>query len=199
MSKYTGPKWKKSRRLGFSLSETGKELAKRNYAPGQHGQNRKKPSEYGIQLAEKQKVRFLYGMTEKQFRKVFEKAGKIEGIHGNNFMMLLESRLDSLVYRAGFAMTRQQARQIVNHGHVLVNGKKATIPSMTLKPGDVISFRERSQNLKVVNEALENRVSTLDFINVDKTKKVAKFERLPEMKELNQDINPQLIVEFYSR
>ena len=199
MSKYTGPKWKKSRRLGFSLSETGKELAKRNYAPGQHGQNRKKPSEYGIQLAEKQKVRFLYGMTEKQFRKVFEKAGKIEGIHGNNFMMLLESRLDSLVYRAGFAMTRQQARQIVNHGHVLVNGKKATIPSMTLKPGDVISFRERSQNLKVVNEALENRVSTLDFMNVDKTKKVAKFERLPEMKELNQDINPQLIVEFYSR
>ena len=199
MSKYTGPKWKKSRRLGFSLSETGKELAKRNYAPGQHGQNRKKPSEYGIQLAEKQKVRFLYGMTEKQFRKVFEKAGKIEGIHGNNFMMLLESRLDSLVYRAGFAMTRQQARQIVNHGHVLVNGKKATIPSMTLKPGDVISFRERSQNLKVVNEALENRVSTLDFVNVDKTKKVAKFERLPEMKELNQDINPQLIVEFYSR
>ena len=199
MSKYTGPKWKKSRRLGFSLSETGKELAKRNYAPGQHGQNRKKPSEYGIQLAEKQKVRFLYGMTEKQFRKVFEKAGKIEGIHGNNFMMLLESRLDSLVYRAGFAMTRQQARQIVNHGHVLVNGKKATIPSMTLKPGDVISFRERSQKLKVVNEALENRVSTLDFVNVDKTKKVAKFERLPEMKELNQDINPQLIVEFYSR
>ena len=185
MSKYTGPKWKKSRRLGFSLSETGKELARRNYAPGQHGQARKKQSEYGL--------------TEKQFRKLFEKAGKMKGIHGTNFMILLESRLDSLVYRCGFAMTRQQARQIVNHGHVLVNGKKATIPSMILKPGDQISFRERSQNLKVVNEALENRVSTLEFVNVDKTKKVGTFERYPEMKELNQDINPQLIVEFYSR
>lgn len=199
MSKYTGPKWKKSRRLGFSLSETGKELQKRNYAPGQHGQARKKQSEYGIQLAEKQKVRFMYGMTEKQFRKLFERAGKMKGIHGTNFMVLLESRLDSLVYRCGFAMTRQQARQIVNHGHILVNGKKATIPSMILKPGDKISFRERSQNLKVVDEALENRVSTLDFVNVDKAKKVGTYERFPEMRELNQDINPQLIVEFYSR
>lgn len=199
MSKYTGPKWKKSRRLGFSLSETGKELQKRNYAPGQHGQARKKQSEYGIQLAEKQKVRFMYGMTEKQFRKLFERAGKMKGIHGINFMVLLESRLDSLVYRCGFAMTRQQARQIVNHGHILVNGKKATIPSMILKPGDKISFRERSQNLKVVNEALENRVSTLDFVNVDKAKKEGTYERFPEMRELNQDINPQLIVEFYSR
>ena len=199
MSKYTGPKWKKSRRLGFSLSETGKELQKRNYAPGQHGQARKKQSEYGIQLAEKQKVRFMYGMTEKQFRKLFERSGKMKGIHGTNFMVLLESRLDSLVYRCGFAMTRQQARQIVNHGHILVNGKKATIPSMILKPGDKISFRERSQNLKVVNEALENRVSTLDFVNVDKAKKEGTYERFPEMRELNQDINPQLIVEFYSR
>lgn len=199
MSKYTGPKWKKSRRLGFSLSETGKELARRNYAPGQHGQTRKKPSEYGIQLAEKQKVRFMYGMTEKQFRKFYAKAGKMKGIHGTNFMILLESRLDSLVYRCGFAMTRQQARQIVNHGHVLVNGRKATIPSMILKPGDKITFRERSQNLKVVNEALESRVSTLDFVSVDKAKKVGTYERFPEMKELNKDINPQLIVEFYSR
>ncbi len=199
MSKYTGPKWKKSRRLGFSLSETGKELQKRSYAPGQHGQTRKKPSEYGIQLAEKQKVRFMYGMTEKQFRKLFEKAGKMKGIHGNNFMILLESRLDSLVYRCGFAQTRQQARQIVNHGHVLVNGKKATIPSMILKPGDQISFRERSQNLAVVTQALENRVSTLEFVNVDKNKRVGIYERFPEIKELNQDINPQLIVEFYSR
>ena len=199
MSRYTGPKWKKSRRLGFSLSETGKELVKRNYAPGQHGQGRKKQSEYGLQLAEKQKVRFMYGMTEKQFRKLFDRSGKIDGIHGNNFMFALESRLDSIVYRCGFAMTRQQARQVVNHGHVLLNGKKATIASMVVKPGDIISFKEKSQDLKIVNEALTNRVSTLDFVKVDKIKKIATFERLPEMKELNQEIKPQLIVEFYSR
>jgi len=199
MSRYTGPSWKKSRRLGFSLSETGKELAKRPYGPGQHGQGRKKVSEYGTQLTEKQKVRFMYGMTEKQFRKLFDKAGKLDGIHGNNFMLLLESRLDSLVFRAGFATTRQQARQIVNHGHVLVDGKKATIASMHIKPGQVITFREKSSNLKIVKEALENNVSTLPFITTDKAKLKATFERLPEVSELNQEIQPQLIVEFYSR
>lgn len=199
MSRYTGPSWKKSRRLGFSLTETGKELAKRPYGPGQHGQGRKKVSEYGIQLKEKQKVRFMYGMTEKQFRKLFDKAGKMDGIHGNNFMMLLESRLDSLVYRAGFAATRQQARQIVNHGHVLLDGKKATIPSMHVKVGQTITFREKSSNLVIVKTALENNVTTLPFVTTDKAKLKATYERLPEMSELNQDINPQLIVEFYSR
>jgi small subunit ribosomal protein S4 len=199
MSRYTGPSWKKSRRLGFSLTETGKELAKRPYGPGQHGQGRKKVSEYGIQLKEKQKVRFMYGMTEKQFRKLFDRAGKMDGIHGNNFMMLLESRLDSLVYRAGFAATRQQARQIVNHGHVLLDGKKATIASMHVKVGQTITFREKSSNLVIVKTALENNVTTLPFITTDKAKLKATYERLPEMSELNQDINPQLIVEFYSR
>jgi small subunit ribosomal protein S4 len=198
MARYTGPSWKKSRRLGFSLSETGKELAKRPYAPGQHGQGRKKVSEYGIQLTEKQKVRFMYGMNEKQFRKLFEKAGKMNGIHGNNFMFLLESRLDSLVFRAGFATTRAQARQIVNHGHVLVDGKKATIPSMHIKPGSVITFKN-NKDLKIVREALEAMDSTVPFMTVDKTKKVATFERLPEISELNREIKPQLIVEFYSR
>lgn len=198
MSRYTGPSWKKSRRLGFSLSETGKELAKRPYAPGQHGQGRKKVSEYGTQLTEKQKVRFMYGMNEKQFRKLFEKAGKMDGIHGNNFMFLLESRLDSLVFRAGFATTRAQARQIVNHGHVLVDGKKATIPSMHIKPGSVITFKN-NKDLKIVREALEAMDSTVPFMTVDKTKKVATFERLPEITELNREIKPQLIVEFYSR
>lgn len=199
MSRYTGPSWKKSRRLGFSLSETGKELAKRPYGPGQHGQGRKKDTEYAIQLKEKQKVRFMYGMNEKQFRKLFEKAGSMSGIHGHNFMYLLESRLDSVVFRAGFASTRAQARQIVNHGHVLLNGKKASIPSMHVKAGDVITFKEKSSALKVVREALDNQVSTLGFVNVDKTKMVATFERFPEISELNRDINPQLIVEFYSR
>ncbi len=199
MARYTGPMWKKSRRYGFSLTETGKELSKRAYAPGQHGQGRKKQSEYGLQLNEKQKVRFMYGMNEKQFRKLFDKAGKMQGIHGNNFMFLLESRLDSVVFRAGFAATRRQARQLVNHGHVLLNGKKANIASMVVKPGDVVEVREKSRELKVIKEALENQASTLPFVTVDKKKLTATFERLPEMNELNQDINPQLIVEFYNR
>ena len=139
MSRYTGPQYKKSRRLGFSTLENGKELARRPYAPGIHGTSRrKKVSEYGIQLQEKQKVRFMYGLNEKQFRKTFDKAGKMKGIHGENFLKLLESRLDNLVYRLGLSTTRRGARQIVNHGHILVNGKKVNIPSYTCKPGDVI-------------------------------------------------------------
>lgn len=199
MARYTGPVWKKSRRLGFSILENGKELQKRPYRPGQHGQGRKKTSEYGTQLTEKQKVRFMYGMNEKQFRKLFDKAGKMDGVHGHNFMILLESRLDNLVYRAGFASTRAQARQIVNHGHVLLNGKKATIPSINVKPGDVISFKENSENLKIVVESLENQISALPFVNVDRTKKTCTYERFPEMSELNADINTQAIVEFYNR
>ncbi len=199
MARYTGPSWKISRSLGFSITETGKELARRPYGPGQHGQGRKKVSEYGTQLKEKQKVRFMYGLTEKQFRRTFARAGKMEGIHGDNFMFLLESRLDNLVYRAGFATTRRQSRQIVNHGHVLVNGRKVTIPSFTVKPGDIITFKERSQSLKIVKEALEAQSSTLPFITVDNAKLKATYERLPEMNELNQEIKPQLIVEFYSR
>ena len=124
MSRYTGPTWKVSRRLGYSISETGKELQRRNYAPGQHGQRRSKLSDYGLQLAEKQKVRFTYGVSEKQFRKTFNEARKIAGVQGENFLKLLESRLDNVVYRLGLARTRPQARQLVNHGHILVDGKK---------------------------------------------------------------------------
>lgn len=199
MARYTGPVWKKSRRLGFSILENGKELQNRPYKPGQHGQGRKKASEYGNQLTEKQKVRFMYGMNEKQFRKLFDKAGKLDGVHGSNFMVLLESRIDNLVYRAGFASTRAQARQIVNHGHVLLNGKKATIASISVKPGDVISFRENSQDLKIVTEALENQASNLAFVAVDRAKRTCTYERFPEMSELNSEINTQAIVEFYNR
>lgn len=128
MARYTGPTWKLSRRLGISLSGTGKELAKRPYAPGQHGPNqRRKLSEYGMQLQEKQKLRLMYGVNEKQFRNLFKRAGKMKGVHGENFMKLLESRLDNLVYRLGLARTRAQARQLVVHGHILVNGKKWTV------------------------------------------------------------------------
>ncbi len=131
MSRYTGPSWKIARRLKYSISETGKELSRRPYAPGQHGQRRTKISEYGMQLQEKQKVRFTYGVNEKQFKKTFNEAKKMVGKQGENFLTLLESRLDNLVYRAGFAKTRRQARQLVNHGHVLVEGKRVDIPSRT--------------------------------------------------------------------
>ena len=128
MARYTGPSYKQARRVGFSITETGKELARRPYGPGQHGKDRKgKLSDYGTQLKEKQKVRFMYGLNERQFRKTFDEAAKLQGIHGTNFLRLLESRLDNLVYRAGFASTRRGARQLVNHGHVTVNGKKVDI------------------------------------------------------------------------
>ena len=151
MARYTGSSYKQARRVGFSITETGKELAKRPYGPGQHGKDRKgKLSDYGVQLKEKQKVRFMYGLNERQFRKTFDEAAKLQGIHGTNFLRLLESRLDNLVYRAGFASTRRGARQLVNHGHVTVNGKKVDIPSYRVKDGDVISLKEDDKNLKVV-------------------------------------------------
>ena len=200
MSRYTGPAYKKSRRLGFSTLETGKELARKPYAPGQHGQNRrKKLSEYGIQIQEKQKVRTLYGLNEKQFRRVFEKASKMSGKAGENLLVLLESRLDNMIYRMGFARTRRGARQIVNHGHVLVNDRKVNIPSYTLKVGDVISIKESSLQHPAILDAIETATSNPAWIEVDKKKLSAKYIRIPERSELNSEINEQLIVEFYNR
>ena len=199
MARYTGPSWKQSRRLKFSVLENGKELQKRNYAPGQHGQRRAKLSEYGLQLQEKQKVRFTYGVSEKQFRNLFNKAEKIEGKHGENFLFLLESRLDNLVYRMGFATTRRQARQLVNHGHVVVDGKKVDIPSYTVKPGQTIAMRESSKNLQIVKDALENCVSRLGFISFDEATGVGTYVRLPERSEILPEIRENLIVEFYNR
>ena len=171
MSRYTGPAFKKSRRLGFSTLETGKELRKRTSAPGQHGTSRKKLSEYGIQLAEKQKVRIMYGLTEKQFKRTFELAGKKEGMHGTNLLIMLESRLDNLVYRMGLAKTRRAARQIVNHGHILVNGKSVDIPSYQVKPGDKVSVKESSMNHPVINECLENNTNKVSYVTFDSKKK----------------------------
>ena len=200
MSRYTGPANKKSRRVGFSTLENGKDLAKRPYKPGQHGQDRKaKASNYSIQLNEKQKVKFTYGLNEKQFRLLFNKAGKMQGIHGENFLRLLESRLDNIVYRMGLSRTRRGARQIVNHGHILVNGKKVDIPSYMVKPGDVISVKESSKNHKAVKEALEAINNTVEFVTFDKNKLEGTYVRLPERSELSSDINEALIVEFYSR
>ena len=200
MARYTGSSYKQARRVGFSITETGKELAKRPYGPGQHGKDRKgKLSDYGVQLKEKQKVRFMYGLNERQFRKTFDEAAKLQGIHGTNFLRLLESRLDNLVCRAGFASTRRGARQLVNHGHVTVNGKKVDIPSYRVKVGDVISLKEDDKNLKVVEEALSKISKRVDFITYDENKKEATFVRLPERNELNADINEALIVEFYNK
>ena len=199
MSRYTGPVFKKSRRYGFSTLETGKELRKKPTAPGIHGTSRKKLSEYGVQLQEKQKVRFMYGLSEKQFRKTFDAAGKMQGIHGTNLLILLESRLDNLVYRMGFAKTRRAARQIVNHGHILVDGKKVDIPSFRVKVGSVITLKDKDKDLKVVNESLEKVVSRVEYVTYDENKKEATYVRLPERQELNADIDESLIVEFYNR
>ena len=199
MARYTGPSWKQSRRLKYSVLENGKELQKRNYAPGQHGQRRAKLSEYAQQLQEKQKVRFTYGVSEKQFRNLFVKAEKLEGKHGENFLFLLESRLDNLVYRLGFATTRRQARQLVNHGHIVVDGKKVDIPSYTVKPGQTIALKETSKNLQIVKEALENTVARLGFLSYDDVKGVGTYVRLPERSEILPEIRENLIVEFYNR
>ena len=200
MARYTGPAYRKARRVGFSLLESGKDIARRPYGPGQHGNERKgKLSDYGTQLKEKQKVRFMYGVNERQFLKTFEEASKMKGIQGENFLRLLESRLDNLVYRIGFATTRRGARQLVNHGHITVNGKKVDIPSYRVKVGDVISLKEDDKNLKVVNESLEKVTKRVEFITYDENKKEATYVRLPERNELNADINEALIVEFYNK
>ena len=200
MARYTGPAYKKSRRLGFSTLENGKELARRPYAPGAHGKDRrKKSSEYGIQLQEKQKVRFMYGLTEKQFHKVFDKAQKMHGIAGENLLMLLESRLDNIVYRLGMARTRRAARQVVNHGHILVNGKKVDIPSYRVMPGDTISVKENSLNHPAILAAVEEKIAVPAYLEFDPKKLTGKYVRTPERSELNSEVNEQLIVEYYNR
>lgn len=200
MSRYTGPRWKLSRRLGISLSGTGKELARRPYAPGQHGPNsRGKVSEYGMQLKEKQKLRFMYELNERQFRNLFVRAGKMDGLHGSNLMVLLETRLDNIVYRLGLASTRPQARQLVNHGHILVDGKRVDIPSYEVKPGQTISLREKSKDLTIVKESLEAVVGRLGFVSFDEATNSGSLVRLPEREELNPEIDESLVVEFYNQ
>lgn len=200
MSRYTGSSYKQARRVGFSISETGKELARRPYGPGQHGQDRKgKLSNYGEQLKEKQKVRFMYGVNERQFKKTFHEASKMKGIHGENFLKLLESRLDNVVYRLGLATTRRAARQLVNHAHITVNGSKVDIPSYRVKVGDTIAVKESSKDHPAMKAALEKVTKRVEFVTFDDKKLEGKFVRLPERSELSADINESLIVEFYNR
>ena len=202
MSRNTGSVWKKSRRLGFSVLETGEELTRRNTIPGQHGNARRpKLTNYGIKKKKKQRIRHTYQLSEKQFYNTYLKASKKAGSAGENFLVMLESRLDNIVYRMGFARTRRASRQLVNHGHVLVDGKKVDIPSFQVKPGQVIEIRERAKNLSVINEALEAATATVDFVEVNKDAKKGTYVRYPERKELftAQEINELLVVEFYNR
>lgn len=199
--RYTGSSWKVSRRLGISILETGEELKKRPYGPGQHGNSRKKkPSEYGKQLVEKQKLRHTYGVNERQFRRLFLMAVKDKNtVTGLAFIQILESRLDNLVYRAGFARTRAQARQFVNHGHFLVNGVKVDLPSYLVQIGDVISVSEGSKDLVFIKANLETIKTAVPFVTTDKEKLSAKFDRKPERTEVVQEINEAQIIEFYNR
>lgn len=201
MSRYTGPSWRISRRLGVSLSGTGKELDRRPYAPGDHGQGRRsKLSEYGLQLHEKQKLRYMYGLTERQFSNLFVRAGKIrEGKHGVNFMIMLEERLDNMVYRLGMATTRRQARQLVNHGHITVDGKRVDIPSYEVKPSQVISVREKSKDLQVIKDAVDAVVGRPQYVSFDADKLEGSLVRLPQREELDAEIDESLIVEYYNK
>ena len=201
MSRYTGPTWKISRRLGYSILETGVELKKRAYGPGPHAKDkRKKPSEYGKQLIEKQKLRETYGVSERQFQRLFKIAKSTKGaVTGVVFMQILESRLDNLVYRLGFARTRRQARQLVNHGHILVDGKKVDIPSYLCKPGQTICLKETSKGLSICKEALENTVARVPYVQYDEQTGVGTFVRMPERSEFLPEIKENLIVEFYNR
>ena len=200
MARYTGPNNKKARRVSFSILENGKDIAKRPYGPGQHGKDRKrKPSNYAIQLNEKQKARFMYGISEKQFKKLVNDSAKMKGVHGENLLILLESRLDNIVYRIGFATTRRGARQLVNHGHITVNGKKVDIPSYRCKPGDVIAIKDASNDHKAVKEALEKVTKRVEFVTFDAGKLSGTYVRYPERNELNMDIDESLIVEFYNK
>lgn len=197
--RYTGSDYKRSRRLGFSTLESGKELAKRPYGPGQHGNDRKKkPSEYGKQLLEKQKLEQMYGVNERQFRRLFILAKKSEEVTGLAFFRILESRLDNLVYRMGFARTRRAARQLVNHGHITVNGNKVDIPSYLCSVGDTIAIKE-GHDLAIVKASLESKPASVGYVKVDAEKLSGTFIRVPERSELPMDINEAQVIEYYNR
>jgi small subunit ribosomal protein S4 len=199
MSRYTGPVYKVARRLNYSITETGKELKKRPYAPGQHGKKRRKLSEYALQLQEKQRVRFNYGLTEKQLKNTFKKARLQKGNVGVNFLVMLETRLDNLVYKAGFTASKKQARQIVNHRHILVDDKVVNIPSYQVNVGQTISISKKATDFEIVKENLESILIVPDYIELNKEDKTAKLKRLPRREEFLQDIKENLIVEYYNK
>ena len=201
MARYTGPKSRIDRRFGETILGKEKVLSKRNFAPGQHGNNRRrKMSEYGVMLAEKQKAKYTYGVLERQFRNLFEKASKMEGIKGENLLQLLESRLDNVVYRLGIAPTRRAARQLVGHKHITVDGQVVSIPSFLVKPGQVVAVRQKSKSLEVVEASLAGfNHSKYPWIEWDEQAKGGKFLHRPDRADIPENIKEQLIVELYSK
>lgn len=201
MARYTGPKTKIARKFGEPIYGTDKYLDKRNYPPGQHGamSRRKKLSEYGVQLKEKQKAKYTYGILERQFRNTFDLARKKEGMTGVVLLQLIESRLDNVVYRLGIAKTRDAARQLVNHRHITVNGKVLNIPSYLVKVGDVVAVREKSKSLEVITDSVEGRTNRFPWLEWDGDKMAGKFVSYPAREDIPETINEQLIVELYSK
>lgn len=202
MARYTGPRSKIARKFGEPIFGPDKNLDRKNFPPGQHGltKKRKKTSEYGVQLREKQKVKYTYGLLERQFRNFFEKASSASGVTGLLLLQMLESRLDNVVYRLGVAPTRAAARQLVSHRHITVNGNVVNIPSYQLRPGDIIGVREKSKSLETIIESLDsNRRSRLAWLEWDETQMAGKYMSVPERSEIPEEIKEQLIVELYSK
>ncbi len=200
MARYTGPSTKIARKFGEPIFGTDKDFEKRNYPPGQHGlaSKRKKKSEYGTQLKEKQKVKYTYGLLERQFSNLYEKASRMKGQKGENLIILLESRLDNIVYRMGIAPTRAAARQLVSHAHITLNGAVCNIPSAHVKPGDVVAVRERSKSLEVITNSVAS-AAKYSWIEFDAKALTGKYINVPVRTEIPETINEQLIVELYSK
>ncbi|NQX77713.1 30S ribosomal protein S4 [Gilvibacter sp.] len=201
MARYTGPKSKIARKFGEAIFGDDKSFEKRNYPPGQHGNNRRrgKKSEYAIQLAEKQKAKYTYGILERQFRNLFKKATAAPGITGEVLLQLCESRLDNVVFRMGIAPTRSGARQLVSHAHITVNGGKVTIPSYQLKPGDVVAVREKSKSLETIERSLSASSNVFEWITFNNETKEGTFVAVPQRIQIPENINEQFIVELYSK
>lgn len=201
MARYTGPKTKIARKFGEPIYGSDKYYEKRNFPPGQHGaaKKRKKVSEYGLQLNEKQKAKYTYGILERQFRNLFDKASKKKGITGVILLQLIESRLDNVVYRLGIAPSRDAARQLVSHRHITVNGRVLNIPSAMLKPGDIVAVREKSKSLEVITNAVEGHSNTFSWLEWDSATLTGKFMNYPNREDIPETINEQLIVELYSK
>ena len=201
MARYRGPKQKIARRFKEPIFGASEALDRKPYGPGQHGRNRfTRKSEYGVQLDEKQKAKYTYGLLEKQFRNLYKRANSKEGVTGEVFMQLLESRLDNVIYRMGFARTRRQARQLVSHKHIVVNGQVVNIPSYQLKEGDMISVRPKSRGLDIIDDSIKgSSVSRYKWLEVDKKTKTGKYLNDPLFEEIPENINVQLIIELYSK
>lgn len=201
MARYIGPKTRIARKFNEPIFGPDKSFEKKNYPPGQHGNSRRrrKQSEYGVQLQEKQKAKYTYGILERQFRKVFEAASSRKGITGEVLLQLIEARLDNVVFRLGIAPSRRAARQFVSHKHILVNGRNVNIPSFSVKPGDVISVREKSKSLEAITDSLASRPTTFSWLEWNDESISGKFLNYPEREEIPENIKEQLIVELYSK